>query len=149
MTNKIANIAGSGGGCFRKGTLIQLEGGKSVMIDALKAGDEVLAFDEGGDIHVAKVTQVHYHADPQPILKVRFWRGEVFITPNHWVLNQYGNFAEIGQLSTHDALVDGMGHLRPIIDAELVGYEPVWNLTVEPHHTFIANGVRVHNGGHR
>lgn len=148
---KISSIAGAGGGggCFRAGTQVQLEGGKTKAIEELKEGDEILAFDDTGAIHLAKVTKLHYHADPQPILKVKFWKGEVFITPNHWVLNQYGNFVEMGNLTTHDALMDGMGHLRPIIDAELVGYEPVWNLTVEPHHTFIANGIRVHNGGHR
>lgn len=150
MAEELKMIAGAGGGgCFRAGTQVQLEHGKTKAIEELKEGDEILAFDENGQIHLAKVTKLHYHADPQPILRVKFWRGEVFITPNHWVLNQYGNFVEMGSLTTHDAVVDGMGHLRPIIDAELVGFEPVWNLTVEPHHTFIANGIRVHNGGHR
>lgn len=150
MSEEFKVIAGAGGGgCFRAGTQVQLEGGKTIAIEQLKEGDEVLAFDEQGQIHLAKVTKLHYHADPQLILRVKFWRGEVFITPNHWVLNQYGNFVEMGNLTTHDALMDGMGHLRPIIGAELVGHEPVWNLTVEPHHTFIANGIRVHNGGHR
>ncbi|MCL2874785.1 MAG: phage tail protein [Betaproteobacteria bacterium] len=150
MSEQLKVIAGAGGGgCFRAGTQVQLEHGETIAIELLKEGDEVLAFDERGEIHLAKVTKLHYHADPQPILRVRFWKGEVFITPNHWVLNQYDSFVEIGRLTTHDALVDGMGHLRPIIDAELVGHEPVWNLTVEPHHTFIADGIRVHNGGHR
>jgi len=142
-------VAGSGGGCFRAGTRVQIEGGRTIPIEKLKEGDRVLAFDEDGFIRGATVTKVHYHEDPQPILRVKFWNGEIFATPNHWVLNQYGNFAEIGSLTKHDALVDGMGHLRPIIGAELVGHEPVWNLTVDPHHTFIADGVRVHNGGHR
>ena len=143
------NIRGSGGGCFRKGARVQLDGGRTVAIEEIKIGDEVLAFDEEGRIHAAKVTKVHYHHEDQPILHVKFWRGETFITPNHWVLNQYNAFVEIGSLTTHDALVDGMGHLRPITGASLIGYEPVWNLTVEPHHTFICDGVRVHNGGHR
>lgn len=143
-------VRGSGGGgCFRAGTQVQLEGGKTASIETLKEGDSVLAFDEVGSVHLAKVTKVHYHADPQPILHVKFWRGEAFLTPNHWVLNQYSSFVEMGTLSEHDALVDGMGHLRPVISADLIGHEPVWNLTVEPHHTFIANGIRVHNGGHR
>lgn len=142
-------VAGAGGGCFRAGAQVQLQHGKTAAIETLKEGDEVLAFDEDGKVHLAKITKVHYHADPQPILKVKFWRGETHITPNHWVLNQYGSFVEMGSLTEHDALVDGMGHLRPVIGAELIGNEPVWNLTVEPHHTFICDGVRVHNGGHR
>ena len=141
--------SGGGGGCFRAGTRVQLEGGWSQGIETLKEGDEVLAFDEQGDIHLAKITKLHIHTDPQPILKVRFWNGVIFITPNHWVLNQYGAFVEIGTLTEHDAVVDEMGHLRPIISKELVSQEEVYNLTVEPFHTFIADGIRVHNGGHR
>lgn len=142
-------IAGSGGGCFKAGTLIQQRDGKSTPIELLKEGDEVLSFDASGEVHAARITKVHYHESPEPILLVKFWGGEINITPNHWVLNQYGAFAEMGRLTTHDALVDGMGHLRPIISATPIGHEPVWNLTVEPHHTFIADGVRVHNGGYR
>ncbi len=143
-------VSGAGGGCFKKGTQVQLEGGKTISIEDLKVGDEILAFDEDGKVKLAKVTKVHFHEDPQPILSVKYWRGKMTgITPNHWVLNQYGNFAEMGTLAAEDALIDGMGHLRPIIDVALIGYEPVWNLTVEPYHTFIADGIRVHNGGHR
>lgn len=142
-------VGGAGGGCFRKGTLVQLEHGRTIPIELLKVGDEVLAFDEAGTIHLSKVTAVHHHTDPQPILHVKYWNGCVELTPNHWVLNEYNAFTEVGRLSVHDCLVDGMGHLRPIVEATFVGYEEVWNLTVEPHHTFIAGGIRVHNGGHR
>jgi len=142
-------IVGSGGGCFRAGSQVLVEGGKTVAIETLKEGDTVLSFDEQGRVHRAKVTKTHYHADPQPILRVRYWGGTSHITPNHWVLNQYGAFVEIGTMSIEDALVDQLGHLRPIIEAEHVATEPVYNLTVEPHHTFICDGIRVHNGGHR
>jgi predicted phage tail protein len=146
--NDLPMIAGAGGGCFARGTQVQLEHGKTVAIEDIKVGDEILSFDEEGNLHVAKVEKLHVHA-PLPILRVKFWRGEVFITPNHWVLNQYSSFVEIQTLSIEDALVDGMGHLRPIISFESAGVEPVYNLTVEKYHTFIANNIRVHNGGHR
>lgn len=142
-------IGSGGGGCFRAGTKVQLKGGMKQSIETLKEGDEVLSFDEQGNTHLARVTKLHIHEEPQPILKVRFWNGVIFITPNHWVLNQYGSFVEIGSLTEHDAVVDGMGHLRPIISSALLANQPVYNLTVEPHHTFIADGIRVHNGGHR
>jgi predicted phage tail protein len=142
-------IAGAGGGCFRLGTKIQQPNGVSTSIEELKVGDTVLSFDEYGNIHESKVIEVHYHQAPEPLTRVRFWRGYVDITPNHWVLNQYEAFVEMGRLGEHDALVDGMGHLRPIISVEKIEPEPVWNLTVFPNHTFIANGIRVHNGGFR
>lgn len=142
-------VIGGAGGCFRKGTQVQLEGGRTIAIEKLNVGDEVLSFDENGQIQKAKVVKLHVHTDPQPILEVRFWRGRFYITPNHWVLNQYNSFVEMGTLSEHDALVDGMGHLRPILGMEVVAHEEVYNLTVFPNHTFIADGIRVHNGGHR
>jgi predicted phage tail protein len=145
----IEKIIGSGGGCFKAGTQVQLENGKTISIELIKEGDSILAFDEHNDIHLAKVTKLHIHEDPQPLLNVKFWNGEIFITPNHWVLNQYNAFVEIGTLTQHDAVVDGMGHLRPIISINAVENETVYNLTVEPYHTFIANCIRVHNGGHR
>ena len=145
----IEKIIGSGGGCFKAGTQVQLEDGKTIAIELIKEGDSVLAFDEYNNIHLAKVTKLHIHKDPEPLLNVKFWNGEIVITPNHWVLNQYNAFVEIGTLTEHDAVVDGMGHLRPIISMTAVESESVYNLTVEPHHTFIADGIRVHNGGHR
>ena len=51
-------IIGAGGGCFRKGTLVQREHGQSIAIELLQPGDAVLAFDENGKLHAAKVTAV-------------------------------------------------------------------------------------------
>ncbi|MDL2284410.1 phage tail protein [Oxalobacter sp. OttesenSCG-928-P03] len=147
--SEMEKMIGGSGGCFPAGAQVQLEHGKTISIEKLKVGDEILSFDEEGRICVDTVEEVHIHTDPQPILKVKFWRGQVRLTPNHWVLNQYNAFVEMGCLTTHDALVDGMGHLRPIIDAVFDGNEPVYNLTVKKNHTFICDGVRVHNGGHR
>lgn len=142
-------IRGSGGGCFRKGSLVQLEHNKTVAIEELKVGDEILSFDEKGEICLSKVTKTHYHEEVEPLILVKFWNGFIEITSNHWVQNQYGSFVEIGTLTIDDAIVDGMGHLRPIITISSLEPEPVYNLTVEPNHTFICNNVRVHNGGHR
>jgi predicted phage tail protein len=124
-----------------------LAGGKFAPIESLKPGDEVLSFIESGAVVASKVSALHRHPDPQALIKVRFWHGSVVVTPNHWVLNQYGTFAEAGTMRTDDALVDALGHLRPIIGVEELPPEPVYNITVDPHHTFICYGVRVHNGG--
>lgn len=150
MSNPYNTVRGAGGGgCFRAGSLVQLEHGATRAIEKVQIGDVILAFDETGTLHTATVTQVHVHEALHPLLRVRYWGGWLDITPNHWVLNQYGAFVEIGRLTTNDALVDGMGHLRPIILMTEIDPAPVYNLTVEPHHTFICGAVRVHNGGHR
>jgi predicted phage tail protein len=145
---KIAG-SGGGGGCFRKDTLIQQENGKQVPIQSLNVGDEVLSFDDKGVIYVSKVTAVHFHEAPEPLINVKFWGGSIDLTSNHWVLNQYGSFVEVGCLTLNDAFTDGMGHLRPLISVSSIPAEPVYNLTVEPNHTFIANDICVHNGGYK
>lgn len=141
-------IAGSGG-CFPKGALVQLEGGRTKRIEDVRLGDEVLSFDEWGYVTKSVVTETHYHAAPEPLIKVSYWQGDITITPNHWVLNALKTFSAIGELGINEALVDGMGNLRPIKSIRHVDPEPVYNLTVEPYHTFICDGIRVHNGGYR
>ena len=115
-------------------------------IESLRVGDEVISFNAAGNCAVSKVTVVHTHQEDD-ILLVRYWGGSFRVTANHWVLNQYGTFAAVGTLTEHDALVDAIGHLRPVLSIEHDGIEPVYNLTVTGNHTFIADGIRVHNGG--
>lgn len=136
-----------GGGCFPGSVLIMTPGNDGAKaIKDLAVGDEVLSFDAQGKVHVSRVTVRHIHSRDK-ILKVNYWGGSFRITGNHWVLNQYNRFVEIRTLTEHDALVDKLGHLCPIISFEDDGEEAVYNLTVEPNHTFIADGIRVHNGG--
>lgn len=136
-----------GGGCFAADTLISTPSGPRA-IQLLQEGDSVLAFDQAGAIHASSVVATVSH-ESEACVKYEVWGGGALLaTPNHWVLNQFGAFAEIGTLALgEDMLVDERGHLRPILSAIPLGPRPVFNLVVDPHHTFIANGVRVHNGG--
>jgi hypothetical protein len=116
-------------------------------IDELQAGDAVLSFDDQGQLHQATVLKVHIH-EGERVVRYRLWGGAVLdATPNHWVLNQFNAFVEIGTLGADDCLVDENGHLRPIVERTEHGCGTVYNLTVEGHHTFIAGGIRVHNAG--
>jgi uncharacterized membrane protein YgcG len=118
----------------------------ATSIETLQVGDEVLSFTDTGRVSVSKVEKLHTHP-ADDILLMKYWGGSLRITANHWVLNQYNTFAAAGTLSEHDAMVDCLGHLRPILGVCADGVEPVYNLTVLPFHTFIADGIRVHNGG--
>jgi predicted phage tail protein len=116
-------------------------------IDKLAVGDIVLSFDDAGKLHEAKVLKVHRHEDER-VLRYKLWGGQcIDATPNHWVLNQFNAFVEIDTLGADDCLVDVNDHLRPIISKEELCKGTVYNLTVEGHHTFIAEGIRVHNAG--
>jgi hypothetical protein len=137
---------GGGGGCFLGHTLIRTPDGLRA-IETLQSGDLVISFDDQGGLHHATVLKVHVH-EGERVVRYRLWGGAVLdATPNHWVLNQFNAFVEIGTLGADDCLVDENGHLRPIVASEDLGTGTVYNLTVEGHHTFIAGGIRVHNAG--
>jgi predicted phage tail protein len=140
-------LAGSGGGgCFVGDTLISTPDGKKPIVE-LQEGDLVLSFDDQGDIHEAKILKVHRH-EAEEIWWYKFWGGSSFTaTPNHWVLNQYNAFVEIGTLDSDDCVVNQNNHLVPLIEKKKIGLGSVYNLTVENQHTFIAENVRVHNAG--
>ena len=146
----MARIAGSGGGggggCFLGHTLVGTPDGPRA-IETLQPGDLVVSFDDQGQLYHAKVLKVHVH-EGEHVVRYRLWGGAVLdATPNHWVLNQFNAFVEIGSLGSDDCLVDENDHLRPIVERIEHGRGTVYNLTVEGHHTFIAGGIRVHNAG--
>jgi predicted phage tail protein len=146
MTRIIGAGGGGGGGCFLGHTLVAVPNGTK-RIDKLAVGDNVLSFDDAGKLHEAKVLKVHRHEDER-VLRYKLWGGQcIDATPNHWVLNQFNAFVEIDTLGADDCLVDINQHLRPIISKEELCKGTVYNLTVEGHHTFIAEGIRVHNAG--
>jgi predicted phage tail protein len=139
-------IGAGGGGCFLGHTLVAVPNGTK-RIDKLAVGDNVLSFDDAGKLHEAKVLKVHQHENER-VLRYKLWGGQcIDATPNHWVLNQFNAFVEIDTLGPDDCLVDVNDHLRPIISKEELCKGTVYNLTVEGHHTFIAEGIRVHNAG--
>ena len=147
MTDTNKYIAGSGGGgCFTGDTPVSVPNGTK-LIKEISVGDIVCSFDDKGTIYHAKVLKVHEHEN-EPVVKYTIWGGKTLdATPNHWVLNQFNAFVGIDTLGTDDCLIDEFGHLRPIIDRKAIGTHTVYNLTVEGHHTFIANTIRVHNAG--
>ena len=146
MTTSVEVIGAGGGGCFLGDTLVRVPNG-TCRIDELKPGSLVLSFDDQGKLHQATVLKVHEH-EGERVVRYRLWGGAMLdATPNHWVLNQFNAFVEIGTLGADDCLVDENGHLRPIVDRAELCTGTVYNLTVEGHHTFIAGGIRVHNAG--
>jgi len=146
MTRIVGAGGGGGGGCFLGHTLVAVPGGKR-RIDELQPGDLVLSFDDAGALHEAKILKVHEHENER-VIRYTLWGGQcIDATPNHWVLNQFNAFVEIDTLGPDDCLVDVNNHLRPIVGKTEFCTGTVYNLTVEGHHTFIANGIRVHNAG--
>ena len=141
----IKYIRGSGGGCFPAGSKVYTPTGYK-SIDKIEIGDEVLSFNFSGRITTSKVLEVFIHTEKE-VHEYEYWGGVLQATPNHWVLNQYNTFSEIGSLSFEDSLIDVNNHLRPLINSKYITTTTVYNLTVEDDHTYIVEGIRVHNGG--
>ena len=137
--------SGGGGGCFAVGTLVYTPDG-NVPIESLKVGDKVISYNHSGLLQEDIVTETFIHHNEE-VYEYLLWGKAINATPNHWVLNQYNAFVEIGTLTTDDCITDFMGHMRPMIASKSLGLCTVYNLKVRDNHTFIANGLRVHNGG--
>lgn len=137
--------SGGGGGCFAVGTLVCTPDG-NVPIESLKVGDKVISYNYSGLLQEDIVTETFIHYDEE-VYEYLLWGKAINATPNHWVLNQYNAFVEIGSLTTDDCITDFMGHMRPMLSSKSLGLQTVYNLKVRDNHTFIANDLRVHNGG--
>jgi hypothetical protein len=134
------------GSCFLLNTKITTPQGKKNIQD-IKVGDEVICFDDKGELHTSIVESINRH-DNQDVYKYYVWNGEALNgTTNHWVLTSENSFSEIGKLNEMLTLVDINGGLKPITKVEYIGKETVYNFIVKDYHTYIANDIRVHNGG--
>lgn len=137
-------IIGSGG-CFPQyAQVLTTVGYKN--ISEIVVGDEVISYNDTGRLATSVVEAVYFHKN-NAVSKYNYWGGVLYATPNHWVLNQLNSFSEIGNLSTHDCLVDVDNTLRPMLGSQEYSIEDVYNLSVVPDHTYIVDGIRVHNGG--
>ena len=128
--------------CFLSGTPVLLASGKTLPIEALKVGDEIFAFDEKTkSLKRDKVKEFFTH-DAEDYLIVN---GTLKVTGNHPVYSE-GKWTEIGKLKVGDKLLDSKGGPLPITSIQKIHEKvKVYNLEVNPYHTYIAGGVVVHN----
>lgn len=158
--------------CFPSGTLVNTPQGLRPIQD-IQVGDEVYSFDAGirwgltnptpvygSELVIRKVTDVSKHGyndtpTPAHLIKVIHSNGELVATYNHEVhsltkqsaLSDPG-FAKVEDLEPGDIIFADDGSEVTVTEV-LPGdkYDYVYNLEVEELHTYIASGIRVHNGG--
>ena len=111
-------------------------------IEKVKVGDSVLAFDqELGELRPDKVTELFEHT----VEKYLIINGRLKVTDNHPVYSN-GKWVEIGALKVGDKLVSAKGETETITSMKEVKRKvKVYNLEVNPYHTYIAGGIVVHN----
>jgi len=133
---------GGGGSCFVWGTPILMADGTLKPIQKIKAGDLVMSFDEKtGQFKEDKVTEFFKHK----VDKYLIVNGHLKVTENHPVYSN-GEWIEIGKLKIGDKLADYKGKPETITSIKEVKKKvTVYNLEVNPYHTYIAGGILVHN----
>jgi hypothetical protein len=137
------------GGCFLAGTKIKMADGGYKNIENVKKGDEIMTFENEftKKLVPAKVQETFQHR----VLDYLIINGSLKITPQHRVFVNNG-WEIIGQAKVGDYLVNEKGDRVKIASIEhkqeLVS---VYNLEIEKYHTFLADGIYVHNdkGGGR
>jgi len=145
ITITVSNQPTRGGGhgaCFLAGTPILLVDGSFKPIEQVKVGDRIMAFDEKTrSLKPGTVSKLFQHdADAYLIINQH-----LKVTGNHPVYSK-GKWVEIGRLKIGDTLMNARGKPEPIASIQQVT-EPVkvYNLEVNPYHTYIAGGIVVHN----
>jgi hypothetical protein len=151
VTEIQATGASTGGGnpCFLGKTMILMADGDSKTIRDVMPGDYVLAFDNRGNIHKAKVLRHFIHGATERV-DVRFADGRVTgtnATHPYWAGEDL--FIPIGKFKGPAlTYVD-----REWVESKIVSKRTVkpqkpfllYNLEIEEFQTYIANGDGVHN----
>jgi len=146
--------------CFPEGTMISTPDGKK-EIQQIMAGEMVYGFDVStGETGVYPVVQTLKHSKDDagmvvsPLLIITHEEGVITVTDNHWMYRKngregdYANFDRAGMLQVGDVLTLEDGTESKITKIEKgPAYDFVYNLEVEKVHTYLADGVRVHNYG--
>lgn len=155
-------VGSGGGGCFPKGTLIACPQ-EELPIELLRVGMSVLAFNvQTGQVSARRIREVITHTWEEvhaisPLILIYHEAGCLELTANHWVYaptrtSRYEGvphlFIEARELSIGDVLTlhDGTDSIIQYIKPG-PSYDCVYNLEVDTDHTYIADGVIVHNGG--
>lgn len=139
---------GGGGGnppCFVADTWVLMADNTEKRICDISLGEYVKAFDNHGNFVTSRVIGLH-QSIAKEALKIDFADGQsTGVTANHpyWVVDEV--FTPISQLSQvwH---WDDVWMVRKIVrQTPIVGEVIVYNLEIETHQTYVANGDAVHN----
>jgi uncharacterized membrane protein YgcG len=137
------------GGCFPAGVLVTTPSGPR-QIETLAVGDEVLAVTEGGQSITTRVRRVYETSSP--LLILRFADGTILRTTDEHPLSlANGKFLPAADTSVGAAVRvwrrDRIETTKIVTRNTDPQFIRVYNLEVGAPHTFIAEGVVVHNKG--
>ena len=131
-----------GGGCFASDTQITMANGATNSIATLKPGDSILTrTSDNSKIVKVKVTSIHKATVAGYMIVNQTLR----LTPDH-ILRLNGKWQTAGDIQIGDKLTGQSGQDIEVETLEWqLGKFDVYNLEVKDYHTFIADGIWVHN----
>lgn len=140
--NYICN--GNEPGCFTSGTQILMNNGNKKISDIL-VGDDVISFDSDGNLHNSKVINT-FKYENREVSRYEFSNGFILeSTKEHPIFTENKTFTEIGKIPIGGNVLLYSGETVSLVDKVEIGKSHVYNIEVDTHHTYIANGICVHN----
>ena len=154
--------AKSGGGCFAPGTqILMADGITTKSIETIKLGEKILSYNEELDTFEAKtVTWVYFRQGYNQLMRLYLSNGQIIdMTLGHPIYTLDGwkskdvemslneHKTEVTLLDEQDILI-GYQEQISIIDIQYFAVPNnyiVYCLGIDDNHTFIANGIIVHN----
>lgn len=131
-----------GGSCFLAGTPVHMADGSEKPIDLVQAGELILAFDEATKSFKADAVKRAFIARENGYFVIN---GRIKVTGDHRFYIK-GKWKKARKLRAGDSLLTADGQSEDIASVEKKkGEVLVYNLEVNPYHTFVAGGVVVHN----
>ena len=136
--------------CFTENMLVSLPNGQKVIIKDVKEGDKVLAFDNQKQTFVANYIVKKYERTVDGYLVIKLENGIVLeVTQEHPILKDNLVFVKAKNLKVGDSVstnFQGKLKLAAVISIATVNQTiSVYNVETADNHTFIVEGVVVHN----
>lgn len=131
------------GGCFAAGTPVLMADGTEKPIEEVEKGDRVLTFSDplSRQLEEGEVTETWKHT----VAEYMIINQEIKVTPEHRIFSN-NRFIDAGLLKEGDWLLDAEGGKVYVSSIERKNeIINVYNLRVDPQHSFFAGGVYVHN----
>ena len=149
------------GGCFEAGTLILMADNSLKKIEEIRQGDLIIAYNEINNVfEEAIVNASKYYYNPKKLVKIVLENGIwIKMTPGHPIftkdgwksldiensLFEHGLEAKLLTIDDKILTINGYLSIKEIFWFTVPEEYYVFNLEIDQIHTFIANGLVVHN----
>ncbi|MFH1522234.1 MAG: polymorphic toxin-type HINT domain-containing protein [Patescibacteria group bacterium] len=131
------------GGCFAEGTTVLMADGSRKPIEKIKKGDKVKTLSDPvrREPVVGEVTEVWRHV----VAEYLIINNELKVTPVHQIYSN-NHFTDAGELRIGDWMLNDKNE-KVFIKSIEIHHDiiPVYNLRIDPQHTYFAGGFYVHN----